>query len=180
MRLAVLFALLPLAGLASGVEPSFVFRDAGDSAGIFHAVEGIRGHGAAWGDVDGDGWVDLYVGTFGGKEAKNNLLLRNVKGKFALDEQIPLRIAARTTGTLLADLDNDGDLDLYVGSMPQPKNELRGCSLFRNDGQGRFTDVSDGNGTCPAAFGGRSACVLDYDGDGLLDLMSCRYPRRRK
>lgn len=171
MRLSVLFALLPLAGLAAGVEPTFVFRDAGQSAGMFPAVESIRGHGAAWGDVDGDGWLDVYVATFGGKDAKNNLLLRNVKGSFKLDDQPQLRIAARATGTLLADLDNDDDLDLYIGSMPQPKNELRGCSLFRNDGQGKFTDISADNGACPAGFGGRSACVLDYDGDGLLDLL---------
>lgn len=160
-----------LASMAAGAEPAFVFRDAGESAGIFPAAADIRGHGAAWGDVDGDGWLDLYVSTFGGKEAKHNLLLRNVEGKFTLDDQPQLRIATRATGTLLADLDNDGDLDLYVASMPQPKNELRGCSLFRNDGDGKFSDVSSDNGACPAAFGGRSACVLDYDGDGLLDLL---------
>lgn len=171
MRLAAIATILCLAAIAGGAEPPFVFRDAGESAGIFPAAESIRGHGAAWGDVDGDGWLDLYVATFGGGQAKNNLLLRNVKGKFALDEQPQLRIATRATGTLLADLDNDGDLDLYVGSMPQPKNELRGCSLFRNDGQGKFTDISAGNSACPMGFGGCSACVLDYDGDGLLDLL---------
>src|SRR5262249_52886244 len=39
------------------------------------------------------------------------------------------------------------------------------------DGKGKFTDISGGNGACPPAFGGRSATVLDYDGDGLLDLL---------
>jgi hypothetical protein len=171
MRLAAIATTLFLVAIVDAGEPAFVFRDAGESAGIFPAAEGIRGHGAAWGDVDGDGWLDLYVGTFGGGQAKNNLLLRNTKGKFTLDQQPQLRIPARATGALLADLDNDGDLDLYIGSMPQPKNELRGCSLFRNDGQGKFSDISEDNGACPAAFGGRSACVLDYDGDGLLDLL---------
>src|SRR5690349_8630665 len=134
-----LLLLLSFSATAFAAEPAFVFRNAGDESGIFPAVESIRGHGAAWGDIDGDGWLDLYVATFGGKEAKNNLLLRNVKGKFTLDEQPQLRFPARATGTIFADLDNDGDFDLYVGSMPQPKNELRGCTLFRNDGGGKFT-----------------------------------------
>jgi hypothetical protein len=163
--------LIPAIGIAQGTEPLFLFEDVGESAGLSPAAAGIRGHGAAWGDVDGDGWLDLYVATFGGGDAKNNLLLRNVTGRFTLDEQSQLRIPTRATGTLFADLDNDGDLDLYVASMPQPAKSLRGCSLFRNDGQGKFTDVSQNNGACPADFGGRSACVLDFDGDRLLDLL---------
>ena len=162
-------------------EPDFLFRDAGDEAGLFPGLANIAGHGAGWGDIDGDGWADLYVGTFGGKsyESKPNQLFRNKEGKFTLDEQPGLRIAARTTGVVFADLDNDGDLDLYVGSMPISKESkaaerqgmLAGCSLFRNEGGGKYTDVSAGNGACPPAFGGRSAAVLDYDGDGLLDLL---------
>jgi hypothetical protein len=151
-------------------EP-FVFRDAGDDAGLFPEVAGIQGHGAAWGDVDGDGFLDLYVGTFHKTGTKPNLLFRNVGGTFLPDEQTSLRISARATGIVFADFDNDGDLDLYVASMPQPKNSLAGCSLFRNEGKGVFTDISKNNAACPPAFGGRSAAVLDFDGDGLLDLL---------
>jgi hypothetical protein len=151
--------------------PHFSFRDVGDEAGLFPEVAGIRGHGAAWGDIDDDGWLDLFVGTFGGKDSKSSMLFRNSKGKFQLDPQKPLAIGGRMTGCIFADLDNDGDLDLYVGSMPNVKNNLAGCSLFRNDGTGKFADVSKGNGACPEAFGGRSATVLDFDGDSLLDLL---------
>ena len=55
--------------------------------------------------------------------------------------------------------------------MPHQKQEIPGCSLFLNDGTGKFTDISKQNGACPQDFGGRSATVLDFDGDGLLDLL---------
>lgn len=173
-----LAAFLP--GLHGQEKDAFTFRDVGDSAGLFPHIAGIRGHGAAWGDADGDGWPDLYVATFHTDGSKPNLFFRNHKGKFVLDEQKALRISTRATGVVFADFDNDGDLDLYVGSMPAGKetklaqregHALVGCSLFRNDGNGKFTDVSAGNGACPPKFGGRSAAVLDFDGDGLLDLL---------
>jgi len=172
------FVLLSQAGAAD--KQPFVFRDVTTQAGLLPEVAGIKGHAAGWGDVDGDGWIDLYVGAFHTGGSKPNMFFRNRKGAFQLDSQKTLRISTRPTGSVFADLDNDGDLDLYVSSMPKDKNSrlakrighaLRGCSLFRNDGKGTFTDVSEGNGACPAAFGGRSATVLDYDGDGLLDLL---------
>lgn len=142
-----------------------------DEAGLFPDLIGIRGHAAGWGDVDGDGWIDLYVGGFYEHADKGNLFFRKMKGKFRLDEQPSLRLAGRPSAALFADLDNDGDLDLYVSSMPKPREELVGCTLFRNEGQGKFTNIAANNGACPLAFGGRSATVLDYDGDGLLDLL---------
>src|SRR5438045_3860485 len=66
LALAVIVAIaaaMPTAlrGHAAPSEDPFVFRDVGDEAGIFPYLAGIRGHGAAWGDVDGDGWPDLFV-----------------------------------------------------------------------------------------------------------------------
>jgi hypothetical protein len=158
----------------------FAFRDVGDETGLIPHVSGIRGHGAAWGDGDGDGWPDLYVGTFHNEGSKANMFFRNIKGKFQLDDQKALGISTRATGMVFADFDNDGDLDLYVASMPAPPGSnlatkqgypLAGCSLFRNEGTAKFTNITADNGACPAAFGGRGVTVLDYDGDGLLDLL---------
>lgn len=177
---ALICTLLAGAGALRAADHAFVFRDVGEEAGLFPHVAGIRGHAAGWGDADGDGWIDLYVGTFHTQGSKPNMFFRNTGGKFRLDEQEPLRISTRASAALFADLDNDGDLDLYVSSMPAARDsglalkeghQLSGCTLFRSEGRGRFTDVSAGNGACPPAFGGRSATALDYDGDSLLDLL---------
>lgn len=154
-------------------EYPFNFRDVTTEAGLAPAVLGIRGHAAGWGDADGDGNIDLYVATFCDEGSKPNLFFRNVAGKFVLDEQQSLRISNRASAALFVDLDNDGDPELYVSSMPGEKNGMvfAGCTLFRNEGGGRFTDISKNNAACPPAFMGRSAAALDFDGDGLLDLL---------
>lgn len=166
-------------GTSEGNSSSFVFRDTSAETGVLPLVTDIHGHGAAWGDADGDGWIDLYIGTFH-SEGLPNQLLRNRGGQFQLDQQKALQVSTRATGIVFADLDNDGDLDLYVASMPAQLGSslskkinrlLKGCTLFRNDGEGKFSDVSQGNGACPDAFGGRSVAALDFDGDGLLDLL---------
>ena len=75
----------------------FVFRDTSDAADLSPRLAGIQGHAAGWGDVDNDGWIDLYVGTFAEGDAKANRLLRNSKGSFTLDSQAALQIAGRLT-----------------------------------------------------------------------------------
>jgi hypothetical protein len=173
---AVLVALLLFTGeqVAEGPLPGnypFVFTDAGEADGLFPDVANIWGHGAAWGDVDGDGWIDLYVATFHMPGSKPNMLFRNKRGKFEHDPQKAVAVSTRGTGVLFADLDNAGHLDLYLGNMSDPKNNHAGCTLLKNDGKGNLTDISRDCGACPPDFGGRSATVLDYDGDGLLDIL---------
>lgn len=172
------FVLLIAANGASA-QTQFTFRDVGDEAGLYPHLTKIAGHSAAWGDVDGDGWPDLYVATFGGHpyDSKPNQLFRNVRGKFQLDEQPQLRIFGRASGSVFADLDNDGDLEFYLSNHAmdgkaygQPHYGAPNA-LFRNDGGGKFTDISVSSGTCPPNFTARSATVLDYDGDGLLDIL---------
>lgn len=168
----------PGAGTAEDAPASkpaypFAFRDVTEESGLLPLVAGIQGHAAAWGDVDGDGWIDLYVGGFHKENGKPNVFVRNARGKFVLDSQEALRISARSSGAVFADLDNDGDLDFYLSNLgggtagPSATPNF----LFRNDGGGKFTDVSKSSGACPAEFRGRSAAVLDFDGDGLLDLL---------
>ncbi|HYG76268.1 MAG TPA: CRTAC1 family protein [Planctomycetota bacterium] len=152
----------------------FSFTDVAAESGLLPAASGIRGHAAGWGDADGDGFIDLYVATFHDEGSKANMFFRNVGGKkFELDNQKALQISTRASAALFVDLDNDGDLELYVSSMPGEKkgNVYAPNSLFRNDGGGKFTDISKDNAACPIDFMGRSAAALDFDGDGLLDLL---------
>lgn len=179
--LLVLFAywLAGAAWVECHGEDLFRFRDVGNEAGLFPHVGGIAGHGVGWGDVDGDGWPDLYVGTFGGHpyDSKPNQFFRNREGKFELDDQPALRVVGRANGAVFVDLDNDGDLDLYItnhaidaSGYGQP-HYGEPNHLFRNDGGGRFTDVSDDSNACPEGVAARSVTTLDSDGDGLLDLL---------
>ena len=86
----------------------------------------------AAGDVDGDGWVDLY---FCGLDGPNKLY-RNL-GNWQFEDITSLAGVAcpdlDATGTALADLDGDGDLDLIVNSIGG------GTRVFLNDGKGHFT-----------------------------------------
>ncbi|RYY22229.1 MAG: VCBS repeat-containing protein, partial [Chitinophagaceae bacterium] len=173
----VIFIITFLCGArqASGqVKPLFHFRDVTVTAGIMPSAAKIFGHGAAWGDIDGDGWLDLYIGTFD-KGGQPNRLFKNRQGKFSVSEQKSVQVSTRTTGIVFADFDNDGDLDLYIGSMPQLPG-VTGNSLFENTGKGIFKNISVSNGACPENFGGRSVAVLDYDGDGLTDILAGEDP----
>lgn len=119
---------------------------------------------AAFGDYDQDGYVDLYVTNSEGR--KNNFLYKNdQKGSF-------IKI---TTGAIVADtnysrcanwvdIDNDGDLDLFVTN-ENKQNE----NLYRNDGAGNFTKLTDGP-LLNDAGNTTSASWADIDNDGDLDV----------
>src|SRR5438552_6789577 len=145
----VLFALL--AGPAGG--QTIRFRDVTKSAGLFEPLAGIMGHGGAWGDFDGDGHLDLFVGGFCDRPDGEYLphkgpvpsrLFRNLgNGKFEPVKDTPASFFGRTSGAVFADLDNDGFLELYAannarparvtGTGPQAEAKKRFSNLFRND-----------------------------------------------
>lgn len=129
-----------------------------------------HGSGAALGDVDGDGLVDIYFARIDGPGA----LYRNQGGwRF---ENITTRagVAAdgqRSTGAVLADIDGDGDLDLFVTSLGGPN------ALYRNDGTGRFTEITVEAGLADS-LGATTAAFADIDDDGDLDLYITTYKTR--
>jgi hypothetical protein len=133
-----------------------------DSAITFKKVHYDHGTGLAVADVDGDGLSDLYFVN----QVGANQLWRNLGGgKFESITQragvaVPDKIGVAAS---FADIDNDGDPDLYV------TNVRGGNQLFENDGTGQFTDISKSSGL--DYFGHSSgALFFDYDRDGLLDL----------
>ena len=193
LRIRLLLCLLlclataPLVGWEEGIR----FTDVTNQAGLRAPLEGMMAHAAAWGDIDGDGDADLFVGGFADRPngeylpapgPVSNRLFRNLPdGRFEQIASPDVELHGRTSDAVFVDLDNDGMLDLYVANNArsssrlssglQREAQLRRPALFRND-RGTFVDVSAGSGGCLTAAGSaRSIGVLDYDGDGALDLL---------
>ncbi len=170
------------------------FEDVTEAAEIPEHGWGLAG---AWGDYDGDGDPDLYVGN----EFGTNALYRNDgDGTFTdVTEKAGVLDRGAAMGITWGDYDGDGRLDLYVSNMyansrwamfhpnyPTPlpwylgwvprdavddvTDELtRGSTLLHNEGDGTFTDVSADAGIRDGQWGW-GAEFLDYDNDGLLDV----------
>jgi len=167
------------------------FTDVTEKAGV--AGEGY-GMGVAIGDYDNDGWPDIYVVNTG----KNQLFHNNHDGTFTdvtdkagvgggmLDGKKMWSVSAAWV-----DYNNDGLLDLFVSNYCKwevdkdpycgPNPRLRAyChpnnyanlpnTLYRNNGDGTFTDVSVETGISKYFGKGMGAVIADYDGDGFMDI----------
>jgi len=154
---------------------------------------------AAWGDVDGDGYLDLYVVHYVNWSFENHpfcpaskpgqrevcpprlfdaladtFYLSNGDGTFRdVSQEIGLREDGKGLGVLMADVDLDGDLDVYVGNDTVPN------FLYRNDGEGRLEEVALTSGTAQSDLGmsdGSMGVDLgDFNLDGLPDLWVANY-----
>ena len=139
------------------------FSEVSAAAGLQFVHQGYHyGGGIAVGDFNGDGWQDMYVTN--GYGYPNALFLNNGDGTFR-DAAASAGVAdtLEGMGTVCGDIDNDGDLDIFLSNHWGPKK------LFLNDGSARFTEVGAAAGV-GAPGPGTSAALADFDNDGWLDI----------
>lgn len=171
--------------LEATTRDTSVFTDVAAAAGLARvgARLGTPGNsnfywrGAAASDFDGDGLFDIFTST-----SDRNLLFRNAgDGTFVdVTERAGLLGPAGVTGPLFLDFDRDGDQDLFcahVGWTVDGVPSGNPLKLFRNDGDGRYTDVSAETGLGAMHTPAFSAAAADVDGDGWLDIYVASYNR---
>jgi tetratricopeptide (TPR) repeat protein len=130
--------------------------------------------GGLWADVDGDGVSDLLL--TGGK--RNRLLLN--RGEAGWESRaLPGAVHRRTEAAAFADIDTDGDLDLYLANYERGGSRRGLCNsdqLLLNDGDGSFIDASEAAGMIlEKPLCGRGMAWSDVDGDGLPDAVVGNY-----
>jgi enediyne biosynthesis protein E4 len=155
---------------ASGL--SFVHRSGHDTR---YQLPEIMGGGGALFDMDGDGYLDVLLiqsGSLGsppGTPAGHRLYRNRGDGTFedVSEASGMAAIAGYGMGVAIGDYDNDGHPDIYI-------TNLGPNVLLRNDGRGRFTDVTEAAGVAGGGWS-TSATFLDVDADGHLDLFVTQY-----
>jgi hypothetical protein len=168
-----------------GAESGWTFTDVTDEAGVGDTGYGF---GCAVGDYDNDGNLDLYVTNFGA----NVLYRNNGDGTFTdVTSTVAVGDDRLNTSAVFVDKDQDGDLDLYVCAYTnydlndgqvctQSDGSLIYCGpenyygspdkLYRNNGDGTFTDVTTETGVYSEEGKGLGVIATDHDGDGDADI----------
>ena len=157
------------------------FTDVSERAGVSDA-RGYFGLGLAWFDANDDGWPDLFVAN----DSTPNFLYLNQKDGTFKEAAFPMGVAVSedgaeqgSMGVAVGDYDNTGRFGIWVTNFSEEYN-----ALYHNDGD-HFTDTSFRSRTAAISlpFVGWGNAFLDYDNDGLLDLMAVNghvYPQLDK
>jgi tetratricopeptide (TPR) repeat protein len=143
------------------------FADRTAQAGLSNQLGGLN---IVQADYNNDGCADILV-LRGGWQApmRKSLLRNNCNGTFTdVTKEAGLAEPTSTQTAVWADINNDGLLDLYVGTENGPNQ------LFLNQGDGTFKDISHSSGTDIVAFT-KAVAAADYDGDGYVDFYVSNY-----
>lgn len=164
-------------------KPDGRFEDATDASGL---GDGGYGMGVAIGDVDNDGDPDVYVSNYG----PDRLYLNDGGGVFEdATAASGIAIDGPSASAAFLDYDRDDDLDLYVTQYvvwdetqrcTAPSGQRTYCGplsfraardhLLRNDGGGRFVDVTEESGIASVFAAGLGVVIEDFNRDGWLDV----------
>jgi hypothetical protein len=156
--------------------PNILYQNNGDGTFIDVTQKaGVGDAGNAWSvvalDYDMDGWLDIYIGN--GMGSRPNVLYHNNKDGTFLDvsKEAGVDDPSDSIGVCVADYDNDGDPDIYVGNWGSGgrPNQGQPDKLYRNEGNGRFTDVADKAGVADRSSP-NATIFFDYDNDGNMDI----------
>ncbi len=156
-------------------DGAFTFTDTTAAAGV---DDGAQGEGPAWGDYDGDGWLDLYLPNYSVAASANpgpNRLYRNqgdgtfvdVLGATGMDGD------GYTFQARFLDYDEDGDADLYISNDRCVETTITN-RLWQNNG-GAFTEVTSASQTGACIFS-MGVAVGDFDRDLTQDLYATNLP----
>lgn len=167
--------------LAYGDVAALTFTDISTEAGFFGQN---NTWGAAWADYDDDGYLDVY--TLGHAQQKSGsisqLWRNNGNGTFS---DVTLQAGLNPNngdahGAVWGDFDSDGYLDLYVAKgSPKFSNPGNYNELWRNNGNGIFTDVALSSGVTGIGHRGRGVYSVDYDYNGDLDIFILSFTRQK-
>ncbi len=154
------------------------FQHIAGPLGSYYMPE-VNGTGGAFFDYDSDGDLDIYLINAGrspkaagnfppGTRIENRMFRQEADGRFTdVTEESGLGDTGFGSGCAIGDIDNDGDLDVYVTNYGQDR-------LFQNNGNGMFRDITLAVGIIESDPG-TGAVFFDYDRDGRLDLFVTSY-----
>ncbi len=140
------------------------FSEVSESAGL--GVE--RANSAIWFDYNNDGFLDIYFANGG----ENSLYKNNGDGTFTKIQDAGGASGDkrwRTSGVCSGDYNNDGYIDIYISNISSQRN-----ALYRNNGDGTFSDVTEKTGTADVGDG-RTCAFVDFNNDGFLDIFTTNH-----
>lgn len=180
---------------ADGNLDAFICHDIGpnvyflnDGEGSFTFEQGGLGdyesggnYGSIWIDFDNDGDMDLFIAKCRGGDdeaALDELHRNNGDGTFTnIAQQAGFANLHQAWSAAWADYDNDGDMDVMLGSSAgafgefDPNNPLHAHKLYRNDGNAVFTEVSTGSGFDTFTTPSLEHVAHDFNNDGFVDVL---------